>query len=327
MVRRAGIPVLCFWLAALSIVPGAAVLDGGPSGLWQKTVSGSSAGLDLTAFLPRAGEASGWSPKDEPLVYRGDDLFTYIDGGADIYNEYGFRQVVVQDYEDTSQRTLTLEVFEMTDTAAAFGMFTFKASARGTEAALGDGGRLEDYYLNFWKGPVLVTVTGFDDSPESIAGIRRVAQAADRKIRLHGEKPPLAAAFPADWSARGGLKYLRGPLGLRNLQPVFARRAIRFQEGVAGWPADGVLAAMLRGGSVSDTQTALADAEKLFSSGAPFSGYQSGDGRFAARDAKGNFIEGRLLDGGLAILITKGPSSGAEEIWERLGAAFSRQPH
>ena len=327
MARRSGIPVLYLWLAVLSIFPDA--ISGAvrrPASLPQETLSAPFSPLDLTSFLPRAGEAPGWSSKGEPLVYKGEDLFTYIDGGADIYNEYGFRQVVVQDYGDASQRTLTLEVFEMADTAAAFGMFTFKASARGTEVALGEGGRLEDYYLNFWKGPVLVTVTGFDDSPESVGGVRCVAEAVDRKIRLRGERPPLAAAFPPDWAARGGLKYLRGPLALRNLHPVFARQAIRIHEGVAGWPADGVLAVVLRGGQATETQTALADAEKVFSMSPPFSGYQSEAGRFAARDSKRYLVEGRLLDGCLAILITKVEQSGSEKIWERLSEAFSRQP-
>ncbi len=109
----------------------------------------------------------------------------------------------------------------MADAAAAFGMFTFKTSARGSAVELGQGGRLEDYYLNFWKGPLVVTVTGFDDSPGSVGGVRAIAQAVDGKIKVRGEKPALAAAFPPEWAERGGLKYLRGPLGLRNLHPVF----------------------------------------------------------------------------------------------------------
>ena len=326
MPHRCAMAIVCVGLTLLAMGVGAADRQPGPAGRPQATPLASSNILDLTSFLPMAGEAPGWSPKGEPLVYRGEDLFTYIDGGADIYNEYGFRQVIVQDYENSSQKAVTLEVFEMADAAGAFGMFTFKTSPRGTEAALGDGGRLEDYYLNFWKGPVLVTVTGFDDSPESLGGIRRVAEAVDRKFQLRGEKPPLAAAFPPDWAARGGLKYLRGPLGLRNLHPVFARQAIRFHEGVAGRPAAGVLAVILKGRTAAETQTALADAAKVFSSSPPFSDYRTRDGGFSARDSKDRFVQGRLLDGCLALLVTKGPPAGVDKIWERLGEAFAPKP-
>jgi hypothetical protein len=265
----------------------------------------------------------GWNLKGEPLVYRGEDLFTYIDGGADIYNEYGFRQVAVQDYEASPGKTVTLEVFEMADAAAAFGMFTFKTSARGSEADLGQGGRLEDYYLNFWKGPVVVTVTGFDESPESVKSVLRIAEAANGKLRADGKMPSLAAAFPPEWAARGGLKYLRGPIGLRNHHPVFFRQAIRFREGVAGWAAEGVLAVVLTGQTLAEAKTAFSDAEKLFSPSPPFSGYRSADGRFEARDERGNVFQGRLLDGCLALLVTNGPAPEADKIWDRLRGAFA----
>lgn len=327
MRRRSAIAVLCLSSGVLWIVPGT-VADcvPAPSGRPQSAPAKPLVLLDLASFLPRDGDVPGWSPKGGALVYRGEDLFTYIDGGADVYNEYGFRQVVVQDYEDSAQRTLTLEVFEMTDAAAAFGIFTFKTSPRGTEAALGDGGRLEDYYLNFWKGSALVTVTGFDESPESVGGVRRIAEAVDRRIPLRGEKPPFAAAFPPDWAGRGGLKYLRGPLGLRNLHPVFARQTVRFREAVAGWPADGRLAVVLRGQTELETKTAFSDAQKGFSSNPAFSGYQAGEGRFEAQDSRGHFIQARLLDGCLALLVGNEELSGSEGIWERLRGAFSRKP-
>jgi hypothetical protein len=274
------------------------------------------------SFLPGAGEVPGWTPKGEPLVYKGEDLFTYIDGGADIYNEYGFRRVIVQDYESASKKSLTLEVFEMADAAAAFGIFTFKSSSGGTEVSLGQGGRLEDYYLNFWKGPILVTVTGLDESPASREGVCHIAEATDRRIRLWGDKPGLAALFPREWAARGGLKYLRGPLGLRNIHFVFARPAIHFNEGIAGWPAEGVLAVVLRGDSPTGAKTIFSDAQKVFSSNPPFSGYQTEDGRFDARDSKDYFIQGRVLDGNLALLISKGPLFESDKIWARLRQAF-----
>jgi hypothetical protein len=324
MARRFAISVLSLLLTVLSLAPApAACPSRGPDELRHQTPSAAPSLLDLASFLPRAGEVKGWAPKGETQLFKGEELFTYIDGGADIYNEYGFRQVITEDYENASQKALTLEVFEMADAAAAFGMFTFKSSGHGTEIALGQGGRLEDYYLNFWKGRVLVTVTGFDDSPESIDGVRRVAEATDPKIELRGEKPVWAAAFPQEWAARGGLKYLRGPIGLRNLHPALARSAIRFEEGVAGWPAGGVLAVVLRGRNPSESETAFSDAQKLFSAGPPFSDYRTSEGRFDARDAKGDCIQGRLLAGSLALLISKGPLPEPEKTWDRLGAALT----
>ena len=327
MARCCGLFGLFFGLAVLSIFPAAAAHPfSAPAVFGQKNPPAPSAVLDLASVLPASGEAAGWTRKGDPQLFKGKDLFTYNDGGADIYIEYGFRQLVVQDYENALHQTTTLEIFEMADAAAAFGIFTFKSSAGGTAITLGQGGRLEDYYLNFWKGPVLVTVTGFDDSPASLEGVRRVAGATDRKLALLGERPALAAAFPADWAPRGGLKYIRGPLGLRNLHPVFVKSAIGFSEGIAGWPAESVLAVVLRGGGAAGAKGLFSDAQKLFSSSPQFSGYRTDDARFDARDAKDDFVEGRRLDGCVALIVSNGPLTDSEKIWARLAEAFGDTP-
>jgi hypothetical protein len=49
---------------------------------------------DLSGYLLASGEVYGWTPSDAPKSYRGDELFVMIDGGADIYHEYGFTQVL-----------------------------------------------------------------------------------------------------------------------------------------------------------------------------------------------------------------------------------------
>ncbi|MBE3111603.1 MAG: hypothetical protein IMZ46_14045, partial [Acidobacteria bacterium] len=46
----------------------------------------------LRAYLPADNAASGWTKDGELQEYEGEDLYTYIDGGAEIYQEYGFRR-------------------------------------------------------------------------------------------------------------------------------------------------------------------------------------------------------------------------------------------
>ena len=117
----------------------------------------------------------GWSRDGAPQEFVGEDLYTYIDGGAEIYQEYGFRRMVVQDYRSPAGKSVSLEIFEMETPAAAYGMFTFKRSGQGRIVPLGSGTELEDYYLNFWKGRFLVTLTGFDATTPTIDGLLAVA--------------------------------------------------------------------------------------------------------------------------------------------------------
>ena len=55
---------------------------------------------DLSGYLPASGEVAGWTLSDAPKNYRGDKLFVMINGGADIYHEYGFTQVLSAEYVD-----------------------------------------------------------------------------------------------------------------------------------------------------------------------------------------------------------------------------------
>ena len=188
----------------------------------------------LRAYLPADNAASGWTKDGELQEYEGEELYTYIDGGAEIYQEYGFRRVILQDYKNAKGKSVSLEIFEMETPAAAFGMFTFKRSGGGKTVSLGAGAELEAYYLNFWKGRFLVTLTGFDEARETIDGIMAVAGIVDSKIRDAGEVPGLVGALPENRLRTVSVKYLKGPLGLNNIYPFYTARGLGFGEAVRG---------------------------------------------------------------------------------------------
>mgnify|MGYP006290307413 CR=1 FL=1 len=52
----------------------------------------------LTALAPEEFGNGEWTRHRQAEIYQGDDLFLYINGGAEIYHEYGFKQVLLQDY-------------------------------------------------------------------------------------------------------------------------------------------------------------------------------------------------------------------------------------
>jgi hypothetical protein len=130
---------------------------------------------------------------------------------------------------------IPLEVFEMETAAAAYGMFTFKRSGEGRALGLGGGGELESYYLNFWKGRFLATLTGFDDSRVTVEGLTSFARALEAKLPGGGEgEPALAAALPRECLDPRSVKYIKGLLGLNSIYPFMTARGLDFREGVRG---------------------------------------------------------------------------------------------
>ena len=201
----------------------------GPSA--DKSVAGSD---DLKTYLPAEKELGLWKARGVPQEFRGDDLYIYMDGGAAIYREYGFRQLLVQDYADPYGRSLTLEVFEMDEPDAAFGIYTFKVGSQGKWVDLGQEGSLEDYYLNFWEGRYLITLTGFDREVETTQRLLRVGQLVDSRINGPAAPPALVGLLPGRDLIGSSVKYFRGPLGLFQSYPFTTTDAFGIRAGVKG---------------------------------------------------------------------------------------------
>lgn len=217
----------------------------------------------LVRFLPYPEVLEGWTVTDEPQSFEGDDLFAYIDGGAEIYHEYGFSRALVQDYR-RGEDSISLEIFEMRSPAAAFGVFTFKRGPDGEAVDIGAGASLEGYYLNFWKGRFLVTLTGTKASEAMTAGLLAAARSVAARIDSAGERPSLAEALPGDDLVPSSVRYIKGPLGFMNVCPSFPGDIVPFREGIKGDYADGSLLIILAYGSPGEAWAALGRAETSF---------------------------------------------------------------
>jgi hypothetical protein len=260
------------------------------AGAW--TAPGREGQDTLRSLLPADGTIPGWSKDGDPQEFVGEDLYTYIDGGAEIYQEYGFRRVIVQDYNGAAGRSVSLELFEMATPAAAYGMYTFKRSGQGRIVPLGSGAELEDYYLNLWKGRFLATLTGFDATPPTIEGLLAVAAAVEKNLRDGAGVPGLVAALPGEGLKPQSVKYLRGLLGLNNVYPFYTARGLAFAEAVKGDYEDGASLIALDYGSAEARAKAWAELETSIKSGDRFKKtevrgaslplYLDGRGRYAA---------------------------------------------
>ncbi len=189
---------------------------------------------DLKSYLPSDKDIREWHADGPPQDFKGDDLYLYIDGGAEIYREYGFEQVVVQDYKNLGGKGFSLEIFRMSNPEAAFGMYTFKRSPKGKVMSIGAEGQMEDYYLNFWKGSFLVTLTGYDTDPKTMDGLTQAARLVDKKIQEEARRPSLVAVLPRDGLTETSVRFFRGYLGFMNLYSSLGKEELGVREGVKG---------------------------------------------------------------------------------------------
>jgi hypothetical protein len=99
-------------------------------------------------------------------VYDRKTLYDYMDGGAEVYLAYDFREVFVRKYADPGGNELALDIYDMGSPAEAFGMFSF--DRQDPDAGIGQGSEYGPGLLRFWRGRyfVSVTVSGNEDKAE-----------------------------------------------------------------------------------------------------------------------------------------------------------------
>lgn len=107
-------------------------------------------------FFPH--ELPGWQIESPPEIYAGDDLFFLIDGGADLYLEYGFKEVAVANYQKMNSK-LHVEVYEMNGAEQAWGVFSVRRPAQLSSSKDNDFQSFEPTYVMAARGPYYIVVS------------------------------------------------------------------------------------------------------------------------------------------------------------------------
>ena len=261
---------------------------------------------DLSGFLPASGEVAGMTQSGTTQGYHGDDLFQMIDGGADIYHEYGFRQVLSAEYVDGRGKTIKLEMYEMESPAAAYGLYSFKIGEVGKALAIGQEALIEDYYLNFWKGNLQVTLIGQDSEEETVQNVVALAGAVAARIAPTGERPELAGLLLCEPLPFSHPKYLRGALGLMNNYLFDRENIFRVRDGLIGG-VEGCRAMVFRYASDSESAEAYEYATTKLSVGTRFIGQTRQENQYTMVDRRQESV--MIKQTGRHIAIVVGPDA------------------
>lgn len=165
-----------------------------------------------------------WSADGEAEVYAGDDLFTYINGGAEIYHEYGFEALSVKRYRRGDDR-VSVEVYTMD--GDAFGIYSFVRSSGGRHLNLGNGATAADYYLHLWSGNELAAITAETEFEDFEEALLEIATAVAGCLPQGGAEPALLDQLPSADRVPGSEIHFTGQLAFINS----ARPAVSFFSG------------------------------------------------------------------------------------------------
>ena len=166
--------------------------------------------------IPDAGFAPGWTRAGALRTFAGQDLFNQIDGGAELFLEFGFVKLRLQAYA-RDKAELTLNAYEMESAASALGVYLMKMGRETPFPEVAARNSAEEVQVTIVKGRFFVQVDNLGDVPASRTETAALANAFLAGVKDESVPTPLDA-LPAEGKVAGSERLIRGPYGL---QPYF----------------------------------------------------------------------------------------------------------
>jgi hypothetical protein len=197
------------------------------------------------SLLPPDGFLGQWKRAQRTLVFTSNDLYGRIDGGAELFLEFGFEQLTVKNYsgppsghrEDPQPGEFQLEIYRMTDAVAATGIYLLKCGKEVRDPAFDARHTINNYQLIFKRGRYYVVVnnTGGDETlrPAMVKFAQFVA------ARLPVEEPDaLIGSLRPEGLIPGTIRLARGPYALQAVYTLGEGDILQLRRSVTAVAAD-----------------------------------------------------------------------------------------
>jgi len=164
-------------------------------------------GPALAALVPRA---EGWKQAEALQSFFPDNLYEYIDGAAESYLSYDFKELlVIQLKKEAGEATLTVEIYDMGKPVNAFGIFSAERYPENTAVPVGDLGYLEGETLNFMAGRFYVKLLSYGLGGGTGAALTDYGRNVAGAVADKGVLPALLQAFPRENLIAQSEKYIK----------------------------------------------------------------------------------------------------------------------
>lgn len=184
-------------------------------------------------FMGVAGIA-GWVVSGTPRTFTQDGLYGYVDGGAEIFLQYGFQNLTV--YELIPEKPaakvkgMTLEIYRMASPAAAFGIFSTRREGNETVLpGIKTAHWIGEQQTNLVKGNLYINILSSgctqDEVETFVFSLDRALPAAETS------RPEAFSCMPEFSLVPGTERYICGDVAAANESPLLGADFWGFKEG------------------------------------------------------------------------------------------------
>jgi hypothetical protein len=177
-----------------------------------------------TGLLPPDGFLQIWKRAETPRVFTSSDLYGYIDGGAEVYLEFGFEQLTVQAYQPSSSPAgkgsasdeFKAEIYRMADPVAATGIYLMNCGKETQDMSFAERHTLNQFQLLFKRDRYYVVINNAEGNQKFRGGMLEFGRYI--ASRLPAETPVRGSEIlPAKGLDKTSIRLIRGPYALQSI--------------------------------------------------------------------------------------------------------------
>jgi hypothetical protein len=142
-------------------------------------------------------QMKGYKTVSDYPVYTPDDLWDYINGGADAYLALGFIDLNITEYVK-GKSTIKAEIYSFGNDAEAFGIYALERSPSYTFLKTGVQGYAEEGVFNFYKGRYYIKIMTHSQSRKTGETMNELAEMIAGTLEGNNDFPSLLKLFPSE---------------------------------------------------------------------------------------------------------------------------------
>lgn len=150
--------------------------------------------MNLTDLIPE--HVHDWRASGPDGRYDRETIFKYMDGAAEVYLSFSFRELLVRNLAKPGAPELTVELYDMGTAADAYGIYS--RNRQGTSVGIGQGSEYRSGYLFFWKGRYFAAVFAAQETDDSKAAVLGLAGSIAERIEEEGAIPDIVSLLPEE---------------------------------------------------------------------------------------------------------------------------------
>ena len=146
----------------------------------------------MEKILPRT--FHGWTLSADSERYFPKNLFDYINGGAELYLSFGFKELHVARFHKEKAPPFEVDLFLMGSSEDAFGVF--RHDLEDEDVGIGQGSEYGGSWLRFWKGQYYVYIYAEGEETSMKEALLDLGRRIAERIETSGAKPDLVNKIP-----------------------------------------------------------------------------------------------------------------------------------